>query len=348
MSTEAVNYLESLCNDNGKTTQLPSCEKYKKFNDENNWNECKECKECQECKEGNCIEKLPENYREPCKKICNGLKKLSTILKDEKSIPDRCSYYNYWTYEQLWKDSKNSSNIKLDPSVSSILQKLIWCINRGNCAKENPCYFYFDGTFDEWKKEKYMHDYFKNHDNIKNENKPDESENGKYCNYVTSIVPIYENYLTDCCTYFFFGYHWDHCPKYFKCKKDLNPYNLLKKLNCSNMSLPEYPERLVQSLTIDFHAILKSRIKVIKGIILDPFYIITLFAFSVLGILFFFFVFYKFTPLRSLVHKNTNKNKEMKHNFHKNSKYKTQPRKLQPGHGNDRKKKKINIAYNST
>ncbi|KMZ81201.1 hypothetical protein PVIIG_02683 [Plasmodium vivax India VII] len=349
-----MNYLENLCDNNEYPNDLPSCEQYKELNDGLNSNTdndnycngicCKDYsyngenvnKLCKKDVTNTCRVNfydidtkeihnatLTDKYKEPCKKICKKLIKLSTILDDVNNIRDRCSYYNYWALEQLWKtsgtnfDSSPNSNEKNSLTYSDIviLQAVIRGINCKDNVKDKPCCFYFDGTFNEWKKEKYMHDYFKNVDHLRSKHKVGNTENEKYCEYVSKIASLYKDYLSECCTYFFFGYYWDHCPNFFKCNSDLNPYKLLKELNCSDKWLTEYPESLLQSLAIDRDVILRSRIKGCRGLACDPFYMTVLFGFSVLGILLLFFFFYKFTPLGSKANRKERMKREMNHHF---------------------------------
>ncbi|KMZ93701.1 hypothetical protein PVMG_05285 [Plasmodium vivax Mauritania I] len=327
-----ANYHQKVVYLNGEFEDLPSCEQYKSLNSELekitvNDKYCNSicCENCSyndedvkkcctkdvtnicsgDCK-GYCTQEpskaiLTNEYRKFCKNICNKLIKLSTTLKDEKNIRDRCSYYNYLALEELWKmpDTNTVSNINSNVKNSFThceivtLQTVIQGINRKNVVSNEPCKFYFDGTFNEWKNDKYMHDYFKNVDHLKEKTTVSNPKSEKYCNYLSAIAPLYEKYLSECCTFFFFGYYWDHCPNVFKCKRDLNPYKLLKAFNCKDELLPEYPEGLVQSLTIDRDFILRSQIKGCRGLICDPFYMAVLFGFSVLGILLLFFFFYK-------------------------------------------------------
>ncbi|CAI7719441.1 Plasmodium vivax Vir protein, putative [Plasmodium vivax] len=347
-----MNYLENLCDKNGDFKKLPSCEQYQKLNDglnsnTDNDNYCngicsgnysyKEEDVNKLCKKDvtntcrvNCYDidtkeihnaTLTDKYKEPCKKICKKLIKLSTILDDVNNIRDRCSYYNYWALEELWKksDTKSVSSTDVKNSLTHcdiiILHKVILGINRSDDVKDKPCYIYFDGTFNEWKNEKYMHDYFKNVDHLKGKTTVGNPKNKDYCEYVSKIASLYNDYLSECCTYFFFGYYWDHCPKFFKCNKDLNPYKLLKAFNCSDALLTKYPESLLQSLAIDRDVILRSRIKGCRGLACDPFYMTVLFGFSVLGILLLFFFFYKFTPLGSKANRKERMKREMNHHF---------------------------------
>ncbi|GAB65938.1 VIR-like CYIR protein [Plasmodium cynomolgi strain B] len=325
------NYHKNVIYFNDDFKELPSCEKYKKLDDalqnnteSDNYCKCICCVDCSDygehvkncCKNGvtnNCTVNcnggctketskviLTEKYRKPCNNICKISIKLSTILSNENNIRERCSYYNYWAFEQLWKESNTNSDSSPNSNVKNsltdcdmvILQKIIGGINCKNDVNHESCYFYFDGTFSEWKKEKYMHDYFKNFDHLKEKTKI-KPENKKYCEHVSAIAPLYIDYLSECCTYFFFGYHWDHCPNFFKCDKNLNPYKLLKEFNCSGESLPQYPESLVQSLIIDRSVILRSRKRGCRGLTCDPFYMTILLAFIVLGIFYVFFFLYK-------------------------------------------------------
>ncbi|GAB69437.1 hypothetical protein PCYB_001850 [Plasmodium cynomolgi strain B] len=191
-----------------------------------------------------------------------------------------------------------------------------------------------------------MHDYFKNFDHLKDKTK-DKLEDKKYCEYVSAIASLYKDYLSECCTYFFFGHHWDHCANFFKCDKDLNPYKLLKEFNCGGEFLPQYPESLVQSLIIDRSVILRSRKIGCRGLTCDPFYMTILFAFLVLGIFYLSFFLYKFTPLGSMVNRKERKKQEMNRYFEEKDEHKPPPKKLQQGQANA-SKKRIKIAYNPT
>ncbi|GAW79400.1 variable surface protein [Plasmodium gonderi] len=353
---------------------------------EENLVECKKvinneqlCTEYKQCIEDIDKEKLKDNYIEPCKKICKGVIKLSIILSSETNLRDKCSYFSYWAYKELWNVTNGNSNNKLDPCVSDILQKVIWTINYYD-AKDNPCYFYFDEDFNAWKNEKYLHDYFKNCSQIKSnlgESKNDVSKKEEYCKYIGNIAPLYKDYLGYCCTYFFLhGNFWDKCPNFFNCDKQYNPYNMLKELDCKDQ-LKDFSEGLIDVLEIDRDVIEKSKetrlsrrgrstekqemkvpfrishpvttnslIKDDISLTSDPIYVTILFSYTILGMFFLFFLFYKFTPLGSLINRKTIKKKQMNRNFQENSKRKLPSRKLQQVQGNTRKKR-ISIAYNS-
>ncbi|GAW80429.1 variable surface protein [Plasmodium gonderi] len=348
--------------------------------DTNKLSECKNitdkdklCQKHKECVEAIDNKILKNNNKKACNDICNGLIKSTIILKNENDFRNHCSYLSFWVYETLWKI--DTTNSVLDPCASDILQRLIFRISYKNLAMQKPCYFYLYGTFEEWKKMKYLHDYFKNHQHIMNNVSYTDSKS-KYCEYVTSIVPLYKDYLRHCCTYFYHKDYWDHCPMFFNCDTTYSPYVLLKNLNCENL-LNDYPEGIEYELSIDryvkeisketestsngrlpekqekeqplsisHHDIINGLIRENGSLTSDPLYVTIVCAYSVLGMFFLFFLFYKFTPLGPLIDRNMHNKKKIKRNFQENCKHKLSSTRLRQGQGSARNKR-ISITYNS-
>ncbi|GAW82037.1 variable surface protein [Plasmodium gonderi] len=91
--------------------------------------------------------------------------------------------------------------------------------------KYKPCFYYSLCTLDNCKDIKYLFDYFKEFENIKNKISSGNEKCASYYKYLTHIKKIYEKYKKEhnCCDVF-----WGNlCEDYFKCEKKYDPNNLL-------------------------------------------------------------------------------------------------------------------------
>ncbi|GAW79398.1 variable surface protein [Plasmodium gonderi] len=145
----------------------------------------------------------------------------------------RCLQLNYWIYEEILKNHKNKRDNVYDMKFFRKIYEIGKEIN--NKKRDNYyCCSYFYGVLDEWKKEKYLHDYFINYEEI---NKKISSSNYKcneYYNYLIYINKIYKEHKDNCCT---FGDIY--CHGYFDCDNNKNPSNLISKLKFHNQEIQE-------------------------------------------------------------------------------------------------------------
>ncbi|SBT02805.1 PIR Superfamily Protein, partial [Plasmodium ovale curtisi] len=250
-----------------------------------------------------------------CTKYCG-----KCILLDEK-------YPGIKSYDKIMNTLNSSVHNAVDESISSELYNIMLQINSLLPAHEK-CIYSFHGNFPNWKEEKDLRDYFENYDSLINVSSYNDTK-GKHCNYVNYIYGLYKRHITDCCKcYNNPNVSCDNeCPNYFKCDKKYVPNNLLTKFQCQgeksskeekNIFEIAMIDRIVLWITKATHAKAKlsrtsnsdapSTSETISETIsdttnneslYDPFYGGMLICFVFLGILFLFFIFYRFTPIGS-------------------------------------------------
>ncbi|KMZ85846.1 hypothetical protein PVBG_01356 [Plasmodium vivax Brazil I] len=221
----------------GNTT---SYQIYKKFDEEKDLEEhntlCKEFRSLNEKKDG--------NGEKTCKKIAKNLNKLSELASTVK-YRDRCLYYKYWIYDQIWKESNTAGN-----NVGSVINKYLSIQDTvTKSLKKYYCPYYFHRRnlteLNEFHEEKYLYEYFKNYNTLKYKISASNDNEETYSKYLEYIKDIYIKHKNDsCCDYYgLIG----NCYHYFKCEEDYNPNNLLCKLkknkdssgcNLENKGLP--------------------------------------------------------------------------------------------------------------
>ncbi|GAW80431.1 variable surface protein [Plasmodium gonderi] len=295
-----------------------------------------------------------EKYKEYCENIynlygsnnevCNLCEKLSrnliyvSNLENEEKHNIGCSYFIHWVYEQVLSIENIKANYEKDNPVIIELYKVVNNINMREFTYK-PCYVFFDYTLDEWKEWKILHDYFMNYDcTIGKKDEPIMDKCKIKCEDLFNINELYGKYINESCTYFSNKGYINERPEYFMCDEKYNPYNLYLHLNCNNensdnnfkkVDLPEPIDYYSKYITeksekeyLLYKNFYKSRNTTILGDIseYDPFYPITLSAFVLLGMSLFFFIFYKFTPFRTWIHRKKRSNKKVYYNH--NLKYK--------------------------
>ncbi|SCO72142.1 Plasmodium vivax Vir protein, putative [Plasmodium vivax] len=248
----------------------------------------------------NILKGLPSNsIYEEFNKTDNEKKYISN--NKDKLEENRCSYLIYWAGDQLrsiFSDSSKYNNFRAD--LNEINKILLSTNNNAEAGKS--CYFYLDGNFSQWDEEKYLHDYFKNHGNIKDKYYSGKTAKNLYCDYLDYVKKLYEKYIWNCCRYFYRGKPWNLCPRYFECDKVYNPFELLSKFKCGseikdkNELAGESVQRIYEALTIDRDIIIQSQVKTHNKFLFDPFNKFVTASFTILGTLSVLFVLYKFTP----------------------------------------------------
>ncbi|SBT30949.1 PIR Superfamily Protein [Plasmodium ovale wallikeri] len=201
-----------------KLPELPAYQKYSEFNNEKNITADK----------GVCnkLGDVDDDTMTFCKKTAIILRGLSTI-QDRDLRSERCNYFQNWFYDQIRKKFTTNGN---HFNKSDIVTKLFNIVNEVNSKDlgSAKCMCYFIGEAESWKEEKDLHDYFKNHSDIKCEDM-DKDRCQMYQDYVAYISRIYEkqNDENGCCDY---GILFQECEHYMKCEVELNPSVLLTKL----------------------------------------------------------------------------------------------------------------------
>ncbi|SCA59884.1 Plasmodium vivax Vir protein, putative [Plasmodium vivax] len=209
---------------------LPSYKEYEKFDKvdikNENSNHC------------NNLGSKDEGDKTFCKQIVQNVSQLSALENDQK-IKNSCYYFQHWFFDNIAKKYYDGNEWGNNYSVAKELYNIISTIAPLS-SKMAPCKCYESGSPDDWKKEKYLHDYFENHQDIKCSNSgKDRCE--KYIQYVTYINNLYQEKEYKCCD----GDELDEegfCESYFKCENMYNPKNLLIKLQKELQSLGKEPE----------------------------------------------------------------------------------------------------------
>ncbi|VUZ93039.1 PIR protein [Plasmodium vivax] len=325
--TEVKIYQKNIFKCEFKLEKLPSSIKYKELNNFNDLN-----KYCDDCKDILMLEMDYPGRSEFCAKIARNLRKLSTMSKKE-SI-DNCEYITHWIYDELKNSFGTDKNYIHDIPFAYKLLDAGLRVN--NALKRNNCNYSYNHnmSFHELKERKDLHDYFKDYQTIFN-NIPTLKENVKneLCNKITDIAKLYEKHIWSCCEYFNEDNHYnENCSNYFKCKKEYNPYKLLDKLNCGDKENYKNIDNIYDKLNIDniiklFEEKAKKKPKIIEKVKVvqpitiertedifefDLFNISTLGILSLLGFLLICFIFYKFTPIGSYLHRRSLRKKQIK------------------------------------
>ncbi|VUZ93687.1 PIR protein [Plasmodium vivax] len=281
-----------------------------------------------------------------CTKAVKNLIYLSLMPQNEER-DERCFSLKHWLYQEIRKIfNRKSTNVSYEPVITK-LKDVVLRINNTHFSGK-PCYCSFDGTLNEWKEQKYLHDYFKSFDSIESFINKDQDACIKHFGSVNYTNKLYEKYIGECCYCFKSGHCKEWCPDYFKCEDTLNPYNLYLKLKCTEEHAKDFTI-VDKPISIDNHVITTTRNSLLlayQNKLQDPFYSTVLYAFGTLGIFMIFFVFYKFTPFGSLFHRKKHNDRERMQNFI--SEYYGELTANESEHENvSRNRRKIQLAYNS-
>ncbi|KMZ76609.1 hypothetical protein PVIIG_05453 [Plasmodium vivax India VII] len=179
------------------------------------------------CKKMHKFENNNDEMINLCKKIARNLEKLSGILSNNaKDV--KCSYFNHWMYNEIWKLVRTESNYEIDKDailkLASIGFDINWELSRDYCSYE----YYKDEEFSDWKKMKNLHDYFKNFDQIKEKIQSAGDKYEKYSKYIKYISKIYDDYEDECCDSDLDKDEF--APIYFNCDEVYHPKKLLELL----------------------------------------------------------------------------------------------------------------------
>ncbi|SCO66062.1 VIR protein [Plasmodium vivax] len=256
-----------------------------------------------------------EDFNLLCVKMETNLKELSTVLADVTSHDDRCTYFIFWAYEKIINILNGNFSSHNDYYAINLLNQVLYTINK-ELSLGQKCPYYVDGALNVWKKEKYLHDYFKNFENIKNDfdKKPDNCN--KYLGYLKHIRDLYMKDLKSCCAYYTNSdpVYLEMCPKYFKCDKKYFPNSLISKLNCGNEETNPNVDEVFKGLFVDLDVVTLSKMSnraasnyllngsmqnLVSHLMGDKFNSAMFYSYSFLGISFLFFLLYKVTNRKS-------------------------------------------------
>ncbi|GAW80434.1 variable surface protein [Plasmodium gonderi] len=169
-----------------------------------------------------------DDIKNLCYKLVWNMINLSTRLNDVNDN-DKLSYVLYWLYDEIWKIYKNYKTTNVHDAFYNIVD-LVYKINEQLNKYHYVPFTNYDLT--EWKKEKYLHDYFKNFNLLK----PDVDTNKivGYCKYILHIINLYESEKENCC-FIQDSKLKGFCNHYFNCDPEYNPRDLFNTLKCNNI-----------------------------------------------------------------------------------------------------------------
>ncbi|SBT55424.1 PIR Superfamily Protein [Plasmodium ovale wallikeri] len=159
-----------------------------------------------------------------CTKFVRNLKKLSRMEVEKRT--DYCEYITQWVYDEVRKipnivlENMNDTDALREffNAIYEILRKL----------DITDCFFStMNINFYEQKEKKYLHDYFKNYEKLKDENICKDDECKRYCKYIFFINDLYGKYINRSCYCYKSEGCKEHYPYYFKCDDNYNPHTLL-------------------------------------------------------------------------------------------------------------------------
>ncbi|SBT56725.1 PIR Superfamily Protein [Plasmodium ovale wallikeri] len=169
-------------------------------------------------------------------------------------------------------------------------------------------------NFYEQKEKKYLHDYFKNYEKLKDENICKDDECKRYCKYIFFINDLYGKYINRSCYCYKSEGCKEHYPYYFKCDDNYNPHTLFEKLQCKKFEYPSNDFKIVTSpIPVDYHVKLLTEISEAQPYLInwdnkkssiipevvpdkitsDPYYTFALGSFGFLGVFLILFTLYK-------------------------------------------------------
>ncbi|SBT55346.1 PIR Superfamily Protein [Plasmodium ovale wallikeri] len=203
-------------------------------------------------------------------------------------------------------------------------------------------------NFYEQKEKKYLHDYFKNYEKLKDENICKDDECKRYCKYIFFINDLYGKYINRSCYCYKSEGCKEHYPYYFKCDDNYNPHTLFEKLQCKKFEYPSNDFKIVTSpIPVDYHVkLLNKKSSIIPEVVpdkitSDPYYTFALGSFGFLGVFLILFTLYKFTPMGSYFNNTDARSKE---SYFENFEQQFLEDEVQFTHGNTQNRR-MRIAY---
>ncbi|KMZ89321.1 variable surface protein Vir22/23 [Plasmodium vivax Brazil I] len=297
------------------SNQLPSKKICEEMNNNNNLD--LKITDCEVFKE--------EKTKSLCAQIIKNFKKINKIENREQHN-DYCLHFMYWLYDQIGEKYINkSSNILEDPEISKFVHLIV---SLNNKSSKYYCYYNSENNLEEWKEIIELIDYFKIHDNIDNTKSCDNGACVSNCKYFSDISKLYKRHKRHCCTYFYYGDHFNNCSHYFKCDDKYSPDSMLTRLKCPVNENEKDINEEDEVVGFDQNVILQSldslkwfnqSKNICDGIMCDTFSKFAFLAFSFLGVLVTFFVFYKFTPLGIWLNRKGFKKNKARYDYYEES-----------------------------
>ncbi|SBT02143.1 PIR Superfamily Protein, partial [Plasmodium ovale curtisi] len=152
------------------------------------------------CRNMKYLEKWYSDILELCCVFAKNFIDLREILYEETNINERCRYFNFWVTDIL---RKNWETVLQDKNhISYILQGLYGVENAIRASSQkNNCRFDYRSKVDLnlWKEWKYLHDYIRNYNEIKEKTTSGGNICTIYSKYFHYIKGLHKNYKSECC-----------------------------------------------------------------------------------------------------------------------------------------------------
>ncbi|SBT74133.1 PIR protein [Plasmodium ovale] len=241
-----------------------------------------------------------DKIKDICQKLAGNLKKISQLSESAINKKERCGYLHFWLYYTIDNKFKNNGNINY------ITEKIIdggtfynSMISNENCSIR----FSRNINLEKWIEGKYLHDYFKNFDYIKQTYGSNNNKCKEYSEYIKAININYKNSKDE------FYYNYDIFRYLLNDKSGkYDPNNLISEIDCKIEKTPMLSQ-IHQPPTKEGateHGGTTSVLPSKDDDIDNPSYdsnssSITGVSVSLIGMFIFFFTSYKFTPLGSWI-----------------------------------------------
>ncbi|KMZ92304.1 hypothetical protein PVMG_03659 [Plasmodium vivax Mauritania I] len=182
-----------------------------------------------------------------CKLIRKNLEQIYAISPG-KERKKHCLYYKNWFYEKLMNMFNSNSESKCFNEVLTEFEHFKVYAYYGYI--DYSCqYDLYEIKLDNLKihvEKKYLHDYFNNYDMIDNSIRKCDSKNKNiYKEYLTSIIELYKKHKNDECSFEDHNYMLNNCENYFYPQEYYNPQNLLSILDRCNLG-QEIPKNIIK------------------------------------------------------------------------------------------------------
>ncbi|GAB69665.1 CYIR protein [Plasmodium cynomolgi strain B] len=170
-----------------------------------------------------------------------------------------------WIFDEISKFFRSNSyyinHLYVLKKFHDVEELIIEDINRKNDRTKYLCRSYFTyHDLQERKNVKYLHDYIKNYNKIKQYVISDKTDCEKYRKYFEFIKTLYEKHKEECCKY------WNtECHKYFSCDPFYDPNNILSVLeSCENGKFNGMLSAKVKSVSKDSEKEFNMKIKNVR------------------------------------------------------------------------------------
>ncbi|SBS82004.1 PIR protein [Plasmodium ovale] len=253
-----------------------------------------------------------DKIKELCGKLAGNLKKFSESKESQIKNTESCGYLHFWLYHNI--DSNFKNNAKFQDITDNIIDG--GRIYNGIISNKN-CSIRFSSNISlkKWIEGKFLHDYFKNFDYIKQTYGSNDNKCEEYSKYISYINTLYKNFNN--------SYYATDIYRYLQSYKDeiYNPEKIISELNCINRNSAMHLH--IRQPVANAEAVGHSEF--LSGLTLNDANndsistdsnssSIAGASISLTGMFILFFTAYKFTPLGSWIYAKITRKEKIMHN----------------------------------